>query len=120
MARGEGRGAARRVVRPGDAPTVAGVLATMGPVARGAADEGRAFLNGRRARAEDAIAAGDTLEVWAARGAPTSTVRDVTRILTRSGGLVAAFKPAGLPTEPDRRGTSSLVTELASLLGSVP
>ncbi len=39
-------------------------------------------------------------------------------VLDRRGDLVAAFKPAGVPTEPDRRESSdSLVSQVAGLLG---
>ncbi|MGK4001339.1 pseudouridine synthase [Sorangium sp. So ce1036] len=117
--------AARWRVGPGDGPTVADVLerrATSVAGAEGtagmagAAAEGRAFLNGRRARPGDAVAPGDELAVWPARreapGAPP------VEVLARWGEILVASKPAALPTEPERRGTRSLVTEVAELLGS--
>ncbi|WP_441290626.1 pseudouridine synthase [Sorangium sp. KYC3313] len=110
--------AARFRVGPSDGPTVADVLERAGGASRGlagAAAEGRAFLNGRRARPGDAVALGDELAVWPARrdapGAPP------VEVLARWGELLVASKPAALPTEPERRGTRSLVTEVAELLG---
>ncbi len=106
--------AARRRVGPGDGPTVADVLARMGDLARGAAAEGRAFVNGRRAAPGDPVREGDEVEVWAARErAQTARVE----VLARRGEIVIASKPPELPTTPDRRGARSLVTELAALLG---
>ncbi|WP_437997707.1 pseudouridine synthase [Sorangium sp. So ce185] len=109
---------ARFRVGPSDGPTVADVLERLGgasPGLAGAAAEGRAFLNARRARPGDAVAPGDELAVWPARrdapGAPP------VEVLARWGEILVASKPAALPTEPERRGTRSLVTEVAELLG---
>ncbi|WP_437674243.1 RluA family pseudouridine synthase [Sorangium sp. So ce131] len=115
--------AARWRVGPGDGPTVADALARAGASLRdpaaaaalsGAAAEGRAFLNARRARPADVVSPGDELAVWPARrGAPPPQVE----VLARWGEILVASKPAALPTAPERRGTRSLVTELAELLG---
>ncbi|WP_437875958.1 pseudouridine synthase [Sorangium sp. So ce513] len=110
--------AARWRVGPSDGPTVADVLERMGGASRGfagAAAEGRAFLNARRARPDDVVAEGDELAVWPARrevpGGPP------VEVLARWGEILVAFKPAALPTAPERRGTRSLITEVAELLG---
>jgi 23S rRNA pseudouridine1911/1915/1917 synthase len=46
--------------------------------------------------------------------------RPGTRILAEQDGLYAAWKPPGLPTEPDRSGTASVVHAVAELLGVPP
>ena len=107
--------AAHRRVGPGDGPTVSDVLARMGAVAQGAADEGRAFVNGRRAAPGDPVREGDEVAVWAARREDDAAGR--VEVLARWGDILVAFKPAPLPTTPDRRGTRSLVTDLAARLG---
>jgi 23S rRNA-/tRNA-specific pseudouridylate synthase len=127
-------GQARWVVKPGDgARSVADVLARLGEGAAGAAsaaEEGRAFVNGRRAAAGDAVAPGDEVVIWSAREAAQSGQGragggeggergegDSVRVIDRWGEIVAAYKPANLPTTPDRRGERSLVVDLAKLLG---
>jgi 23S rRNA-/tRNA-specific pseudouridylate synthase len=106
-------GAARRRVGADDGPTLADALARMGEVAAGAAEEGRAFVNGRRGAPGDPVREGDEVAVWAARAEGSARVE----VIARWGEIVAASKPAALPTTPDRRGTRSLVTELGELLG---
>jgi 23S rRNA-/tRNA-specific pseudouridylate synthase len=90
----------------------------MGGDAVRAAEEGRAFVNRRRAAPGDLVREGDEVAVWSARrdegGAPSAPQVEV---LARWGEIVVASKPAELPTTPDRRGSRSLVTELAALLG---
>lgn len=121
-------GQARWVVKAGDgARSVADVLAKLGEGAAGAAEEGRAFVNGRRAAAGDAVTVGDEVVIWSARegasggqgraGGGESGEGDAVRVLGRWGEIVAAYKPASLPTTPDRRGDRSLVVELAKLAG---
>jgi 23S rRNA pseudouridine1911/1915/1917 synthase len=84
----------------------------------GAIADGRAFLNGRRSRdGATRIDAGDILEVVAARRAGAGLIR----VISNRDGIVAADKPAGVPTEPDRRGGSASVVEaVARLLGWQP
>lgn len=107
-------------VRAGDGASVGEVLARMGDVARGAAAEGRAFVNGRRAREDDPVSEGDAIEVWPGRS-PSGAVGQgggpPVRVLIRRGGLVIADKPAELPVEADRRGASSVVEAVARELG---
>jgi 23S rRNA-/tRNA-specific pseudouridylate synthase len=45
---------------------------------------------------------------------------DQVRILEEREGLAAAYKPAGISTEPDRRGTESLCSRASALLGLLP
>lgn len=107
-------GAARWLVQPSDAGRLTDVLARMGEGALGAAAEGRAFVNGRRAAAEDVVAAGDEVVVFGAR---SEGADEEAWILARWGEIVAAYKPPSMPTTPDRRGDRSLVVEVKRLLG---
>ncbi len=80
------------------------VIARLGTPARDALAEGRVFVAGRRAHdATVALAAGTPVEVTAAREAGDDDVA----LLASHDGIVAAYKPAALPTEPDRAGRSS-------------
>lgn len=72
--------------------------------------EGRVFVSGRRALgADDAVRAGDTVEVYAARE-PSGALR----VLAERDGLVFVEKPAGIATEPERRGSAGTVVALAA------
>lgn len=106
--------AARWVVGPGDSRRLDDVLTRMGDIARGAAAEGRAFVNARRAAEGTTLEEGDVVEVWARR----EESADSPRILAQRGPWVIAYKPADLPAEPDRRGGRSLVESLAELLAT--
>jgi 23S rRNA pseudouridine1911/1915/1917 synthase len=103
--------AVRLVVRPGEPRTVGEVLALHGIVATAVAD-GRVFLGAKRV--DDAAASvkdGDELAV--------ETARDIVlgvEILSEFRDLYAVSKPPGLPTEPDRSGTASVVDSVARLL----
>jgi 23S rRNA-/tRNA-specific pseudouridylate synthase len=105
----------RWVVSDRDGARLSDVLHQMREPA--AADQGRAFVNGRRANPGEAIAVGDVVEVWAARDA---SVADAPRVLAQRRGLVLAYKPAGLPSEADRRGTTSMARWLERQLGARP
>jgi 23S rRNA-/tRNA-specific pseudouridylate synthase len=107
-------GHVRWVVREGDGERLADVLAKVGEGAAGAADEGRAFVNGKRAAAEDAVAVGDAVEIWSAREAVAGEAE--VSVIARWGEIVAAYKPAALATTPDRRGAASLVVEVGKIL----
>ncbi|HEY4121380.1 MAG TPA: RluA family pseudouridine synthase [Byssovorax sp.] len=107
------KGALTFVVREGDGATARDVLAKVGGLARAAADEGRAFVGGRRLTPDEPLAPGDEVEVHAARAAPSLAVT----ILASKKGLVVADKPAGLPTTADRRGSASLLDAIASMRG---
>jgi len=88
--------------------------AALGEGAAGAADEGRAFVNGKRAAAEAAVAVGDAVEIWSARETDAEDAR--VRVIARWGEILAAYKPAALPTTPDRRGDASLVVEVGKII----
>ncbi len=87
-------------------------LAQMGDVAKNAAAEGRAFVNGHRAAPATQVQAGDMVEVWAARAVSEAELR----ISFDAHGIVVVEKPAGLSTVADHRGARSLATELEALL----
>lgn len=75
--------------------------------------EGRVFVDGRRATDDsETVLPGSEVVVETAR----PTVGGA-RVLDEWRGLYAAFKPAGLSTEPDRRGDASLVAAIATELG---
>ncbi|HET9956428.1 MAG TPA: RluA family pseudouridine synthase [Polyangiaceae bacterium] len=77
-------------------------------------EEGRVFVDGRRALdLTIIITPGSKLEIYAPRsGTPTA------RVLHRSGGWLFAEKPPGISTEPDKRGHSAcVVSQLAHELG---
>jgi 23S rRNA-/tRNA-specific pseudouridylate synthase len=93
-------------------------------LARAGADEravveGRVFVGRRRVRSEDeAVAEGDVVEVAAPRAVAAT---DGPTVLLRSGDLVAAAKPAGVPTIPDHGGAAhALVARVARELGVDP
>jgi 23S rRNA pseudouridine1911/1915/1917 synthase len=102
------------VVRPGDGATVGEVLARAGADAT-AVVEGRVFVGRRRAkRASERVAIGEVVHVAAAR----RPGRDDVSLLAEAGDLVAADKPAGIPTIPDHAGSShALVAAVARRLG---
>jgi 23S rRNA pseudouridine1911/1915/1917 synthase len=101
------------VVREGDATTVAGVLARLGETDLAVA-EGRVFLGRRRVESPTApVQVGDEVVVQA----PQDAVHEVT-VLSEWEGVYAVSKPAGVPTEPDRRGGASVVRLVAPLIGA--
>ncbi|MEB2310314.1 MAG: pseudouridine synthase [Sorangiineae bacterium] len=105
----------RRWVAP-DGASLAALLAELGEELPAALAEGRVFVAGRRASlsaAALALTAGTVVEAAAARSAPEGTVT----LLGEAGGLVAAYKPPALPTEPDRAGRASVRQAVASKLG---
>jgi 23S rRNA pseudouridine955/2504/2580 synthase/23S rRNA pseudouridine1911/1915/1917 synthase len=75
--------------------------------------EGRVFVDGSRATDDGmTVLPGSEVVVETARP-PVGGAR----VLDEWRGLYAAFKPAGLSTEPDRRGDASLVAAIATELG---
>ncbi len=81
---------------------------------------GRVFIDGRRLRSGDlrlaqdeVLQAGQRVEL-SARAHNTS---EAPRVLEARWGLLAVLKPSGLASEPDRRGTDSLVSRIAQQLG---
>jgi 23S rRNA pseudouridine1911/1915/1917 synthase len=78
-----------------------------------AVGDGRVFVERRRAECLDVpVRAGDEIVVHELEAA----LEGVT-VLGEWQDLYAALKPAGLSTEPDRRGGASLVRSLAAILG---
>lgn len=85
----------------------------------GAIGEGRVFVDGRRVTNGDVrLAAGSVVEIYARR---EEDAVGALRVLRRVGGLVFVDKPAGIATEPERRGaTGSVVHRVAAELGVRP
>ncbi len=105
--------ARRYVVENGDPRTLRAVLALWG-VEPEAAHEGRVFVDRKRATADTPLEPGALVEVYPAQDA--SRTSDV-RILAQRGGVVAVFKPAGIPTIPAHGGTgASVIAAVARLL----
>ncbi|MFO0613125.1 MAG: RluA family pseudouridine synthase [Polyangiaceae bacterium] len=75
--------------------------------------DGRAFVNGARARAGARVQPGDVVEVWAARGRADAPLE----ILHREEDFIAVNKPAALATIADHRGDASLAAIVAAALG---
>jgi RluA family pseudouridine synthase len=72
--------------------------------------EGRVFVGGRRARdAAERLEPGDRVDIYAAR----KTAAEL-EVLYRSEGLAVVDKPAGIATEPERRGSNQTVVALAA------
>jgi 23S rRNA-/tRNA-specific pseudouridylate synthase len=102
----------RFVVRPGDGSTISDLLANVGEPVR-AVGEGRVFVGARRVADPGApIRPGDEIVVHAAQASIAGV-----RIVSEFRGVLAVHKPAGLPTEPDRRGGASVVRSVAAELG---
>jgi len=89
------------------------VAAELGAPVMAALDEGRLFVDGKRVLDPRAlVAAGATVEMHAAR-----QQGDAVGVLARHDGLVFAYKPPGIATEPDHAGIdASLVAQVAALL----
>jgi 23S rRNA pseudouridine1911/1915/1917 synthase len=112
--RGRDRENMRWIVRPDDGRTVGEVLARAGADAAAVGD-GRVFLGRRRVRGGDEpVRAGDVLSVTT----PGAAEKGTARILVHAGDLVAADKPAGIPTIPDHAGSAhALLATVARALG---
>lgn len=74
--------------------------------------EGRVFVDGQRATEARELTAGAAVEVFAQR--PPASIQ----VLQAIDDVVAVYKPAALPTEPDRTGTDCVLSQLAVLLGT--
>ncbi|MCK6536012.1 MAG: pseudouridine synthase [Polyangiaceae bacterium] len=75
--------------------------------------EGRVWVERQRVTdPQQVLAPGVAIEVHAARPGTEHA-----RVVAEQGGLVVAYKPAALPSEPDRSGHASLVGEIAQILG---
>jgi 23S rRNA pseudouridine955/2504/2580 synthase/23S rRNA pseudouridine1911/1915/1917 synthase len=102
--------------------TVAAEPGELGELARRLGDapavrEGRVFVGGRRELDPGkALEGGELVDVYAAR--PNE---EPARVLAEVAGVVVAFKPSAMATEPDRQGAAgSLVHEIARQLGLAP
>lgn len=99
------------------APSATPLATALGELdAASALTDGRVFVSGRRAHdAAQLLAPGDVVEVYAARA-------DVPAlgVLYRGAGLAVVDKPAGMATEPERRGRESTVVSVAAKLFGVP
>lgn len=90
-------------------------LAAWGEPARSVA-EGRVFVAGRRAAdTEHPVRAGDRVSIAEPRALHAA------RMVARRAGVLVAYKAAGTPCEPDRRGSAgSLVAQIAAQIGTLP
>jgi len=104
----------RWIVRPDDGRTVREVLARAG-ADDDALGEGRVFVGRRRARrGDEPVRGGDVVSI-AARNLDAGRTA---AILLHAGDLVAADKPAGIPTIPDHAGSAhALIATVARTLG---
>ncbi|RYZ03143.1 MAG: RluA family pseudouridine synthase [Myxococcales bacterium] len=76
--------------------------------------EGRVFVDGKRASAEQALPRGAEVQVFAPR--PRASIQ----ILSEGDGVFAVHKPASLPTEPDKSGADCVLSQLARELRVEP
>jgi len=104
----------RWIVRPGDGRTVREVLSRAGADGDALSD-GRVFVGPRRVRrADEEVHAGDVLNV----AGPVANGDRTVALLWSAGDLVAADKPAGIPTIPDHAGSAhALLVAVARALG---
>jgi 23S rRNA pseudouridine1911/1915/1917 synthase len=110
--------ALRWVVNDDDPTTLQALLARFGSDAEGALEQGRVFVDGRRTiDPKFRLQSGQVVSLAAPRRGQAA---DQVRILDERDGLLAAYKPAGISTEPDRRGTESLCSRAAALRGLLP
>jgi 23S rRNA pseudouridine1911/1915/1917 synthase len=92
------------------------VLHKLGEGAERAVLEGRVFIGTRRASgASEPLEAGDQVVMYPARDG----VAEAPRILADREGILAFYKPAGMPTVADQRGkVGTLEHEAAKLVGA--
>ena len=104
------------VVRPGEEGTLSSVLSRMGADAKALA-EGRVFVDRKRMHdASTSVAAGESVRV--ASSTPSADVAGGVQILWNANGIVAADKPAGIPTIADHGGDAhALSTAVARAVG---
>lgn len=94
--------------------TVGELVATLGEEGARALDDGRVFVGRRRVRdADERVAAGERVVVHAPRANAEGA-----RVIFERGGIVAAYKPAGMATIPDQRGArGSLLSTIERATG---
>ena len=99
----------RWVVREGDGGTIAEILRRAGEGER-AVDEGRVFLGRKRVtRGTEVVRPGDEVRIGGAGPAAGAW-----SVIWEREGLVACFKPAGMPTVADHVGASHALVALAA------
>jgi 23S rRNA pseudouridine1911/1915/1917 synthase len=105
------------VVRDGDGTTVGDIVRRAGADARAITD-GRVFVGRRRATSEsDPVCPGNEVTI----SAELADEQLPASILLVEGDLIAADKPAGMPTIPDQAGAShALLASVARALGKDP
>lgn len=92
-------GAKRELVAPQDA-LLGEILDRLGPDARAALADGRLFIGRKRAQSEnDQVRAGELLTMHAPRAQASGAY-----VIAERDEVIAAFKPAAMPTIPDHRG----------------
>jgi 23S rRNA pseudouridine1911/1915/1917 synthase len=104
----------RWIVRPADGRTVRQVLLRAGADDTAVSD-GRVFVGRRRVlRADEPVRGGDVLRIAPGTNDPGRAAI----LLLHAGDLVAADKPAGIPTIPDHAGSAhALIVAVARALG---
>lgn len=108
-------GQRRWVVRPGDGSDLRSVLSKLAPDDLAALREGRVFVGQERAKSlTHALRAGDVVVVHAPR---KSEPEQPVILLHQGAGLIAVYKPAGLPTIADHQGNDALLGRVARLAG---
>lgn len=106
----------RWIVGAADGATVADVLSRM-KIDVTEVTRGNVFVGRRRVLTpEEPVRPGDEVRATPDVGAP----RPLPRILLEARGVVAAVKPAGVPTIPDAQRGESFVADVARALGRPP
>jgi 23S rRNA pseudouridine955/2504/2580 synthase/23S rRNA pseudouridine1911/1915/1917 synthase len=113
------------IVRADQSGSAAFALRSLGEAGREALADGRVFHGGRRVEGPDEpIFQGDELVVYRARtsGSEWSVPdEDAPSLLAERDGVLAAYKPARMPTIPDHKGvSSSLLSAVAEWTGGTP
>lgn len=108
------RGASRVLVVESDG-RLEDLLATLGDGAEAALDQGRLFIEQRRAKSRDEeVRVGERVVIHPPRPEVSGA-----RVLSQRDDVIAAFKPAGMPTIPDHRGAKgSLLDTIESEVGA--
>jgi 23S rRNA-/tRNA-specific pseudouridylate synthase len=93
------------------------VLSRLGSEASQALREGRIFIGARRAeKPEERVAAGVEVAMYPAREPSGPSPR----ILLEERGIVAAYKPAGIASVADHRGSTGTLKERVARLAGIP
>ncbi|HSO34441.1 MAG TPA: RluA family pseudouridine synthase [Labilithrix sp.] len=104
----------RWVVREGDGRTVAEIVRKAGEAER-ALTEGRVFIGRRRVTSgAQPVKPGDEVLIGAADPSASASPSPSWRVIWERDGLLACFKPAGMPTVPDHLGAAHALVALAA------